>query len=50
MIAYDLHPEVRRDRDEIWRFIREYSLDAADKVTEDILSRISEIKATNAQT
>jgi hypothetical protein len=29
MIAYDLHPEVRRDLDEIWEFIREDSLDAA---------------------
>jgi plasmid stabilization system protein ParE len=40
MIEYDLHPEVRRDLDEIWKFIREDSLDAADTVIEDILSRI----------
>ena len=40
MIEYDLHPEVRRDLDEIWEFIRDDSLDAADKVIEDIVSRI----------
>jgi plasmid stabilization system protein ParE len=40
MIAYDLHPEVRRDLDEIWEFIREDGLEAADKAIEDILSRI----------
>jgi plasmid stabilization system protein ParE len=40
MIEYDLHPEVRRDLDEIWEFIRDDCLDAADKVIEDIVSRI----------
>jgi plasmid stabilization system protein ParE len=40
MIEYDLHPEVRRDLDEIWEFLRDDSLDAADKVIEDIVSRI----------
>jgi plasmid stabilization system protein ParE len=30
MIAYDLHPEVRRDLDQIWDFIAEDNLDAAD--------------------
>ena len=31
MTAYDLHPEARLDLDEIWDFIAEDNLDAADK-------------------
>jgi hypothetical protein len=55
MIAYDLHPQVRVDLDEIWDFIAEDSLDAADKVIADILARIKpscvfRIRATNAPT
>lgn len=30
MIAYDFHPQVRLDLDEIWEFIREDKVDAAD--------------------
>jgi len=32
MIAYDFHPEVRRDLDEIWQYISEDNPDAADRV------------------
>jgi toxin ParE1/3/4 len=40
MIAYDLHPQARLDLDEIWEFIHEDNLDAADKVIADILASI----------
>lgn len=40
MIAYDLHPQARLDLDEIWEFIREDNLDAADQVIADILASI----------
>jgi len=38
MIAYDFHPEARRDLDEIWEFIRGDNLDAADRVIAEILA------------
>jgi toxin ParE1/3/4 len=38
MIAYDLHPQARVDLDEIWDFLVEDSLDAADKVIAQILA------------
>jgi plasmid stabilization system protein ParE len=40
VIAYGSHPEVRRDLDEIWEFIRGDSLDAADRVIAEILDAI----------
>ena len=40
MIAYDFHPEVLLDLDEIWEFIREDNLDAADRLIAEILSAI----------
>jgi plasmid stabilization system protein ParE len=40
MIAYEFHPEVRRDLDRIWEFICEDSVDAAYKVIGEILARI----------
>jgi len=40
MIAYDPHPQARVDLDEIWDFIAQDSLDAADKVIADILASI----------
>jgi toxin ParE1/3/4 len=40
MIAYDFHPEVRRDLDGIWDVIAEDSPATADKVIGDILDRI----------
>ena len=40
MIAYDLHPQARVDLNEIWDFIAEDSLDAAEKVIADILAGI----------
>ncbi len=45
MIAYELHPEVRRDLDKIWDFIAKESFDAADKVIGDILGRIDALVA-----
>jgi plasmid stabilization system protein ParE len=40
VIAYDFHPEARLDLDEIWEFIREDSLDAADRLIAEILAAI----------
>jgi toxin ParE1/3/4 len=40
MTGYDFHPEAAIDLDEIWEFIAEDNLDAADNVIEDILARI----------
>lgn len=40
MTGYDLHPDARSDLDEIWEFIREDDLDAADRVIAEILSAI----------
>ena len=39
-MGYDFHPEAVVDLDEIWEFIREDNLDAADKVISDILASI----------
>jgi plasmid stabilization system protein ParE len=40
MTGCDFHPEAAVDLDEIWDFIAEDSLDAADKVIADILAGI----------
>jgi len=40
MTGYDFHPEAALDLDEIWDFIAEDNLDAADKVIADILASI----------
>jgi plasmid stabilization system protein ParE len=40
MSGYDFHPEAAVDLDEIWDFIAEGNLDAADKVIADILASI----------
>jgi plasmid stabilization system protein ParE len=40
MTGYGFHPEAALDLDEIWDFIAEDSLDAADKVIEEILAGI----------
>ncbi|MBZ5675534.1 MAG: type II toxin-antitoxin system RelE/ParE family toxin [Acidobacteriia bacterium] len=40
MIAYDFHPEVLFDLDEIWEFIRGDNLAAADRVFAEILAAI----------
>jgi plasmid stabilization system protein ParE len=40
VIAYDFHPEARLDLDEIWEFIREDSLDHADRLIAEILAAI----------
>ena len=43
MNTYDFHPEVRLDLDEIWEFIREDNLDAADRVIAEILAAIDAV-------
>jgi plasmid stabilization system protein ParE len=43
MTAYELHPEAQRDLDEIWEFICADSLDAADRVIEEILARFDSL-------
>jgi plasmid stabilization system protein ParE len=40
MTGYDFHSEAALDLDEIWDFIAEDSLDAGDKVIEEILAAI----------
>jgi len=45
MTGYDFHPEAAVDLDEIWDFIAEDNLDAADKVIADILARIDALVA-----
>lgn len=40
MISYDFHPEARLDLDEIWDYIAEDNLDAADRVIADILASV----------
>ena len=40
MNGYDLHPEVISDLDDIWEFIAEDSVAAADKVNDEILDAI----------
>jgi len=40
MTGYDFHPEAAIDLDEIWEFIAEDNLGAADKVIGDILASI----------
>jgi toxin ParE1/3/4 len=40
MTKYDFHPEAAIDLDEIWGFIAEHDLDAADKVIADILAAV----------
>jgi toxin ParE1/3/4 len=40
MTGYDFHPEARFDLDEIWEFIREDNLAAADRTIEELLSAI----------
>ncbi len=45
MTGYDFHPEAAIDLDEIWEFIAEDNLDAADKVITDILTAIDGLVA-----
>jgi plasmid stabilization system protein ParE len=40
MTGYDFHPEAVLDLDEIWEYVAEDSLDAADRVVADILASI----------
>jgi plasmid stabilization system protein ParE len=41
MTGYDFHPEAALDLDEIWDFIAEDSLDAADKVIAEIPASVA---------
>ena len=43
MSGYVLHPEAYTDLDDIWEFIAEDSLDAADRVREDIYETIGNL-------
>ena len=43
MTGYDFHPDAAVDLDEIWDFIAEDNLDAADRVIQDVLSRIDKL-------
>ncbi|MGD0457008.1 MAG: type II toxin-antitoxin system RelE/ParE family toxin [Terriglobia bacterium] len=45
MTGYDFHSEAAVDLDEIWDFIAEDNLDAADKVIADILASIDALVA-----
>ena len=55
MITYDLHPEVRRDLDEIWDFIGADDPEAADRLIAEIVDAIDAlipfpVSATSAPT
>ena len=43
MTGYDFHPEAALDLDEIWEFIAEANLDAADRVIVDILAALDKL-------
>jgi toxin ParE1/3/4 len=43
MTGWDFHPEALLDLDEIWDYIAEDNLDAADRVIADILSGIDSL-------
>jgi plasmid stabilization system protein ParE len=43
MTGYAFHPGARRDLEEIWEFIGENSLDAADRVVAEILARAEDL-------
>ena len=43
MTRYDFHPEAALDLDEIWEFIAEADLDAADRVIADILTALDRL-------
>jgi len=43
MTGYDFHPEAALDLDEIWEFIAEANLDAADRMIADILATIDKL-------
>ena len=40
MTGYDFHPEAALDLEEIWDFIADDSIAAADRVTSEILARL----------
>ena len=40
MKGIEFHPEARRDLDEIWEYIRNDSVDAADRVIAQVLARV----------
>jgi plasmid stabilization system protein ParE len=43
MTGYDFHPQASLDLDEIWEFIAEANLDAADRVIADILAALDKL-------
>jgi plasmid stabilization system protein ParE len=43
MTGYAFHPGAKRDLEEIWEFIGEDSLDAADGVVAEILARVEDL-------
>lgn len=46
MSSYALHPEAFADLDEIWEYIAEDNIDAADRVLADIYSTLSTLAAS----
>ena len=49
MTGYDFHPEAALDLEEIWEFIAENNLDAADQVIADILASLDALVAFPGQ-
>jgi len=43
MTGYDFHPEAALDLDEIWEFIAEDHLDAADRAIADVLAALDKL-------
>ncbi|NUN02365.1 MAG: type II toxin-antitoxin system RelE/ParE family toxin [Bryobacteraceae bacterium] len=45
MTTYELHPDAKTDLDEIWEYIAADSIDAADRVIQDILQNFRNLAA-----
>jgi plasmid stabilization system protein ParE len=43
MTGYDFHPEAALDLDEIWEFVAEDNLDAADRAIADLLAGLDKL-------
>ena len=46
MSGYALHPEALADMDEIWEYIADHNIDAADRVVGDIFDALRTIAAS----
>jgi toxin ParE1/3/4 len=49
MTGYGFHPEALRDLDQIWEFIAVDNLDAADRVIDEIITRVEGLVSFSSQ-